>query len=178
MPRFLIECLTGVAGGLLALALDSAGCLAQTVIPPDTAQSAPRDTVAGPRTDTTARTALPSPPVAPEPVDSVLAAACAGGGSTAENLLLVQFSTGTEPKVVQALAREVGGTLPGTDGLGTYYLQVAAGSPAGLNALADRVILHPAVLSVGAVDCPPSPEAAAPASAAPPTAPADTSARQ
>jgi hypothetical protein len=176
MPRFLIDCLTGVAGCLFVLALASADCLAQTVIPPDTAPTALRDTVARPPADTTARAAPQSPAVAPEPVDSVRAAACIGGGSIAENLLLVQFSLGTEPKVVEALAREVGGTLPGTDGLGTYYLQVAAGTPAGLNALADRVIQHPAVLSVGAVDCPPP--ATLPAAAAMPTSPADTSARQ
>ena len=87
--------------------------------------------------------------------DSVLAEACAQGGSLAANLLVVLFTPGASDSDRTALAKAVGGTLAGpADAVraGGYYLRVPNGDldPT----VADRVIRYPTVAEVGPVSCP------------------------
>ena len=102
------------------------------------------------------RDAAPSAAAAPPGAgDSVLAAACAQGGSLAANLLVVLFTPVASDSDRTALAKAVGGTLAGpADAVraGGVYLRVPNGDldPT----VADRVIRYPSVAEVGPVSCP------------------------
>jgi hypothetical protein len=130
--------------------------LAPDTLPPDTLRpdtlrpdaSAPGSASGAAAPDTT-------PPRAPEPVDSVLAATCRASGGEPPDLLTVVFRpTATEAERQQA-ARDVGGVLleqSRHQAPGAWYVQ-APGS--GINPLvADRLIRLPPVLEVGATRCP------------------------
>ncbi len=166
---------------MLALGLASTPAAAQVVIPPDTVPAAGSDSTPGARAadstpspgpvadsavspGPTPPAARPPAPAAAEPVDSALAAACGGGGSLAEGLLVVSFRAGATLETAAATAKAVGATLAGPAAGGGVYFKVPA--TAGLNALADRVILQDAVESVGPAECPAAPAAAAPADTA------------
>jgi hypothetical protein len=123
---------------------------------PDSAGRASADTARKVTPDSARRATPPTaapPPSAPS--DSVLAAACAQGGSLAANLLVVLFTPTASDSDRVALAKAVGGTLAGpADAVraGGYYLQVPNGDldPT----VADRVIRYPTVQEVGPVSCP------------------------
>jgi hypothetical protein len=137
--------------------------------PADSLRPAPGDSARAPRPDSagrgpggaarpTADTVQPAPAAAaPAAIgDSVLAAACAEGGSLAANLLVVLFAPTATESDRAALAKAVGGTLAGpADAVraGGYYLHVPNGDldPT----VADRVIRYPTVAEVGPVGCPP-----------------------
>ncbi len=95
-----------------------------------------------------------APPPSPAAMDSVLAAACAGGGLAA-NLLVVLFTPTVADSDRVALAKAVRGTLAGpADAVraGGYYLLIPN---ADLDpTVADRVIRYPTVQEVGPVSCP------------------------
>lgn len=95
-----------------------------------------------------------APPPSPAAMDSVLAAACAGGGLAA-NLLVVLFTPTAADSDRVALAKAVGGRLAGpADAVraGGYYLLIPN---ADLDpTVADRVIRYPTVQEVGPVSCP------------------------
>jgi hypothetical protein len=101
------------------------------------------------------REAAPSAAAAsPGAGDSVLAAACAQGGSLAANLLVVLFTPVASDSDRTALAKAVGGTLAGpADAVraGGVYLRVPNGDldPT----VADRVIRYPSVAEVGPASC-------------------------
>jgi hypothetical protein len=138
--------------------------------PPDTT-AAPGQSGARPdsllpdslRRDTSATGSPPSgapepaaaPPAPPAPVDSVLAAACRASGGEPPDLLTVVFRPTATAAERERVARDVGGTLlvPSQhQAPGAWYLQVPG---SGRNPLvADRVILQPPVLEVGATRCP------------------------
>jgi hypothetical protein len=88
-------------------------------------------------------------------VDSVLAAACRESGGEAPDLLTVVFRPTATAAERQKAARDVGGTLlePSRyQAPGAWYVQVPG---SGINPLvADRLILLPPVLEVGATRCP------------------------
>jgi hypothetical protein len=100
-----------------------------------------------------APTAPAAPP--PAPVDSVLAAACRQSGGEPPDLLTVVFRPTATAAERQKAARDVGGTLlePSRYQVpGAWYVQVPG---SGINPLiADRLILMPPVLEVGATRCP------------------------
>jgi hypothetical protein len=102
-----------------------------------------------PAPDTAARAAPPAP------VDSALAVACRESGGEPPDLLTVVFRASATAEEREAVAREVGGTLleqSEHQAPGAWYLR-APGS--GINPLvADRLILLPPVLEVGATRCP------------------------
>jgi len=112
------------------------------------------------------------------PADSTLAAACAGGESGAEGLLVVVFRADVPPERRAAMAGEVGGRLggPATDAEPDgYYVTLPPEGRAALDAAADRLIRLDGVESVGGVACPPPPApvgSTAPADSAAPAAPA------
>jgi hypothetical protein len=152
----------GIALGLLfGLA---AGPAAAQVPRPDTTRVAPADSAGKSRPDSAGRTrpdsaptsgAAPAAPAPVAPADSVLAAACAGGGSLAADLLVVLFTpTATEKDRVE-LAKGAGGKLAGpADAVrpGAWYLRVPN---ADLDpTVADRVIRFPTVQEVGPAPCP------------------------
>ena len=124
-----------------------------------------RDSIGHPVGDTArapAGQASPAPaaaPAAPQPspaaMDSVLAAACAGGGGLAANLLVVLFTPTAADSDRVALAKAVGGTLAGPAEAvraGGFYLLIPN---ADLDpTVADRVIRYPTVQEVGPVSCP------------------------
>lgn len=116
----------------------------------DTTRVAPPDTGRKARPDSApAAAALP-----PAPADSVLAAACADGGSLAADLLVVLFTaTVTEADRLE-LAKVAGGKLAGpADAVrpGAWYLRVPN---ADLDpTVADRVIRFPTVQEVGPAPC-------------------------
>ena len=91
----------------------------------------------------------------PAAMDSVLAAACAGGGGLAANLLVVLFTPTAADSDRVALAKAVGGKLAGPAEAvraGGYYLLIPN---ADLDpTVADRVIRYPTVQEVGPVSCP------------------------
>ncbi len=95
-----------------------------------------------------------APPPSPAAMDSVLAAACAGGGLAA-NLLVVLFTPTVADSDRVALAKAVRGTLAGpADAVraGGYYLLIPN---ADLDpTVADRVIRYSTVQEVGPVSCP------------------------
>ena len=95
-----------------------------------------------------------APPPSPAAMDSVLAAACAGGGLAA-NLLVVLFTPTAADSDRLALAKAVGGRLAGPAEAvraGGYYLLIPN---ADLDpTVADRVIRYPTVQEVGPVSCP------------------------
>jgi hypothetical protein len=102
---------------------------------------------------------------AQQPSDSILAAACAGGGSVADGILLVVFDGSVEPERRSAVAREVGGRAVGVAAEGGTYVALSPAGGLSPDAAADRLIRLEGVLSVGEAACPPPP---------PPPAPADT----
>jgi hypothetical protein len=97
----------------------------------------------------------PAPPPPPAPVDSVLAVACRESGGEPPDLLTVVFRPTATAAERQQAARDVGGTLlePSRhQAPGAWYIQVPG---SGINPLvADRLILSPPVLEVGATRCP------------------------
>jgi len=136
--------------------------------PPDSTAVPPGQTGARPdslvpdslRRDTSAAGSTPAgasaPAAAPPPaVDSVLAAACRTSGGEAPDLLTVVFRPTATPEERRQAVREVGGTLlePSQhQAPGAWYVQVPG---SGRNPLvADRLILMPPVLEVGATRCP------------------------
>jgi hypothetical protein len=103
----------------------------------------------------------PAPPVSIAPVDTTLAAGCAGerARSLAPDLLMVTFRPGTPPSERAKAAHAVGGTLAGPVDPDTEYFRVPAeGSDAQLQAIADRVIRLDPVTEVSPAVCPPQPE--------------------
>ena len=122
---------------------------------PDTARadSVARDTTRPASPGTAGAPA--SPPPAPQPVDSALAAACERTGGDPPDLLTVVFRSTATAEEREAAAREVGGTLlePSRhQAPGAWYLQVPN---SGIDkSVADRLIMLPPVLEVGATRCP------------------------
>ena len=100
--------------------------------------------------------ASPVPPAAaPAPVDSALAVACEATSGEPPDLLTVTFSASATEGERAAVAREIGGTLLEVSehaAPGAWYLRVpgSAVDPS----IADRLILMPHVLAVGATRCP------------------------
>jgi hypothetical protein len=142
----------------------------------DTAQRPPDTTAARPdtlspdslapdslRRDTSATgTAAPgapapaaAPPPPPAPVDSVLAAACRESGGEPPDLLTVVFRPTATAEERRNAARDVGGIVleqSQHQAPGAWYVQVPG---SGRNPLvAERLILLPPVLEVGATRCP------------------------
>jgi hypothetical protein len=116
------------------------------------------------RPDTTAASSRPpgaaapdtaSPAVPPAPVDSALAIACRESGGDPPDLLMVKFRATATAAEREKVARDVGGTLVEQSqhqAPGAWYLHVPG---SGMNPLvADRLILMPDVLEVGATRCP------------------------
>jgi hypothetical protein len=101
----------------------------------------------------------------PEPVDSILSAACAAAGSTAvaRDLLVIVFAPEARAADRATVAKTVDGRLLGSvtsGGPGTYYLRVpSGGNEYRLRAAADRLILLDMVRQVGSRTCPPPPPA-------------------
>jgi hypothetical protein len=135
-----------------------------TAVPPGQAGARPDSLVPDSlRRDTSAAGSTPSgtspptatPPEPPPAVDSVLAAACRASGGEAPDLLTVVFQPTSTPEERQQAARGVGGTLlePSQhQAPGAWYVQVPG---SGRNPhVADRLILMPPVLEVGATRCP------------------------
>ena len=120
----------------------------------DSAAVAPGDTLARQRPDSIARAARPAPPP-PAPIDSALGAACGGAAGERTDLLLVKFQASATESERSTVAQEVGGTLVEMSqhaAPGSWYMLVpgSAGDPT----VADRLILLPPVLEVGATRCP------------------------
>ena len=120
----------------------------------DSAAVAPGDTLARQRPDSVARAARPAPPP-PAPIDSALGAACGGAAGERTDLLLVKFQASATESERSTVAQEVGGTLVEMSqhaAPGSWYILVpgSAGDPT----VADRLILLPPVLEVGATRCP------------------------
>ena len=98
----------------------------------------------------------PAPPAAPPPpVDSVLAAACRASAGEPPDLLTVVFRPTATAAEREAAARELGGTLlePSQhQAPGAWYVHIpnSALDPT----VANRLILQPPVLEVGATRCP------------------------
>jgi hypothetical protein len=147
----------GIAALLLGLA---AGPAAAPVPRPDTTRVAPADSAGKSRPDS-ARQARPDSAAGPgaalapaAPADSVLAAACAGGGSLAADLLVVLFTPAATEADRLELAKAAGGKLAGpADAVrpGAWYLRVPN---ADLDpTVADRVIRLPTVQEVGPAPC-------------------------
>ena len=100
--------------------------------------------------------------VAPTPLDTTLARACAGmsAGDEAPGLLVVIFRRGASDKDRAAAAKAVGGVLAGTSPYGEEYVRLSADA-APLTVMADRLIRQEPVLEVAPTPCP---QTAAPAS--------------
>ncbi len=113
-----------------------------------------RDSIGRPVGDSARAPASQASQAAPAAMDSVLAAACAGGGLAA-NLLVVLFTPTAADSDRVALAKAVGGRLAGpADAVraGGYYLLIPN---ADLDpTVADRVIRYSTVQEVGPVSCP------------------------
>lgn len=145
--------MAGMALGML-LGLPSGSASAQVPVP-DTSRVAPADSAGKTRPDSAARAASDSGAAPPAvPPDSVLATACADGGSLAADLLVVLFAaTATEADRLE-LAKAVSGRLAGSaDAVrpGAWYLRVPN---ADLDpTVADRVIRFPTVQEVGPAPC-------------------------
>src|SRR5918992_1039245 len=119
----------------------------------DTVRVAPRDTLPRPRGDSAKPPTSPAPP--PEPVDSVLGAACKEAADSPPDVLLVTFQPSATESDRSAVAREVGGTLLGMSqhaAPGSWYLR-APGSSLDPS-VADRLIRLPPVVEVGSTRCP------------------------
>jgi hypothetical protein len=114
-----------------------------------------RDTSAAGSTPSGASPPAAAPPAPPPPVDSVLAAACRASGGEAPDLLTVVFRPTATAEERQQAVRDVGGTLlvPSQhQAPGAWYVRVPG---SGRNPhVADRLILMPPVLEVGATRCP------------------------
>ena len=103
-------------------------------------------------------TAPPTPQtvnVAPTPLDTTLARACAGmsAGDEAPGLLVVIFRRGASDKERAAAAKAVGGVLAGTSPYGEDYVRLGADA-APLTVMADRLIRQEPVLEVAPTPCP------------------------
>jgi hypothetical protein len=132
--------------------------------PPDTTVARPdslapdslrRDTSATGSASSGAPAPAPAPSAPPAPVDSVLAAACRESGGEPPDLLTVVFRPTATVEERRKAARDVGGTLLEQSQHqvpGAWYVRVPG---SGRNPLvADRLILLPPVLEVGATRCP------------------------
>jgi hypothetical protein len=109
-----------------------------------------------PGTDTTSKATA----ARPEPIDSILIAACRGGGSTAvaRDLLVIVFAPEATAAERVAIAKAVDGSLLGsvTSEPGAYYLRVPSGGDEyQLRVAADRLIQMDMVRQVGSRACPP-----------------------
>jgi hypothetical protein len=99
----------------------------------------------------------------PEPVDSILSAACGTAGSTAvaRDLLVIVFAPEARAADRATVAKTVDGRLLGSvasGGPGAYYLRVpSGGNEYRLRVAADRLILLDMVRQVGSRTCPPLP---------------------
>ena len=96
----------------------------------------------------------------PEPVDSILRAACGAAGSVARDLLVIVFAPEAGVADRAAAAKAVGGRLLGsvTGEPGAYYLRVPSGGDEyRLRVAADRLIQLNMVRQVGSRTCPPLP---------------------
>ena len=126
------------------------GLLPDSLLP----DSLRRDTSATGAASSGAAPAAPPPPP-PAPVDSVLAAACRASGGEPPDLLTVVFRPTATAEDRRKAAGDVGGTLLEQSRHqvpGAWYVQVPG---SGRNPLvADRLILLPPVLEVGATRCP------------------------
>ncbi len=120
----------------------------------DSAARPPGDSLRRPGPDSAAAPAASAAP-APESVDSALGAACAGAAGGRPDLLLVTFRATASESERAAVAKEVGGTLLGMSqhaAPGSWYVEVPG---SGVDpTVADRLILLPPVLEVGATRCP------------------------
>lgn len=137
-------------------------CFGQVVV-----QRAPvaaaRDSAARPPADSvaTSKPALPkrAAPAAPAaPVDTALAAACAGAGDIASDLVVVVFEPGVSAAERAKAAQRVGGVLISRPGAPEDESYVRVGSGADIpstQALADRLIQLAQVRSVSLAPCPP-----------------------
>ena len=92
--------------------------------------------------------------------DSLVAMACAGGGSMADGLLAVEFRSDADAAGQAAMAKEAGTVFlgPSADGV-TSFVAVPPGSRIDLTA--DRLIRLSGVQTVSEVPCPPPPAPAA-----------------
>ena len=116
------------------------------------ADSLRRDTAAA-RTGVPGAAPAPAPP--PAPVDSALAVACAASGGGPPDLVTVVFRTTATAEEREAVARQVGGTLlqPSEhQAPGAWYIRVPGSAID--KSVADRLIMLPPVLEVGATRCP------------------------
>ena len=96
--------------------------------------------------------------VPPAPADSLLTAACRGGGSTriAEDLLVVLFAPDVGSRERAAIAKSVKGKLMSSPEPGVYYVRLPkGGGEAGLRAAADQLSQRAEVRQVGSRACPP-----------------------
>lgn len=147
-------------------------CLAQsTAVAPapaavaDSTRAAPSDSTPSPPAsasgDTTRpsvgdTTAPPARPAPPAPIDSALGAACTESSGGPPDLLVVKFRAGTTEAERAAVAQEVGGTVVGPSehtAPGSWFLRVPGSG--GVRSVADRLIMLPPVLEVGATRCTP-----------------------
>ena len=109
-----------------------------------------------PGTDTTSATTA----ARPEPVDSILTAACRGAGATAvaRDLLVIVFAPEATAAERAAVAKAVDGSQLGsvTSEPGAYYLRVPSGGDEyRLRVAADSLIQLDMVRQVGSRTCPP-----------------------
>lgn len=115
-----------------------------------------RDTLSGDSLPVRGAASPVAPSAAPPtPVDSALAVACEATSGEPPDLLTVAFSPSATERERAAVAREIGGTLLEVSehaAPGAWYLRVpgSAVDPS----IADRLILMPHVLAVGATRCP------------------------
>ena len=120
----------------------------------DTPQSVP-DSIGPSGMKDSTKVAATTPP---QPVDSVLKAACGGPDGTliARDLLVVVFAEESGTRERAAAARSVKGKLIGQAEPGAYYLRVPrGGGEVGLRDAADQLIRLPQVRQVGSRSCPP-----------------------
>ena len=116
------------------------------------------------RPKTPGSSTTPATPAArPEPVDSILSAACGAPGSraVARDLLVIVFAPEAKAADRATVAKTVDGRLLGSAtsaGPGAYYLRVpSGGNEYRLRVAADRLILLDMVRQVGSRTCPPLP---------------------
>jgi hypothetical protein len=139
------------AGQQPAAAPGQAGARPDSLAP----DSLRRDTSGAVSAPSGASPPAPAAPPPPAPVDSVLAAACLKSGGEPPDLLTVVFRPTASAAERDKAARDVGGTLLAQSrhqAPGAWYVEVPG---SGINPLiADRLILQPPVLEVGATRCP------------------------
>ena len=116
---------------------------------------------APPTRDTTQARDTAAAAASVEPTDSILSAACAGGGTVARDLLVIVFAPGASDGERTAAAESVKGKLLGpvsSSEPGAYYLRVPGSGEFGLRAASDELIQLAQVRQVGSRACPPPPQ--------------------